>query len=348
MFVNLARAEMILEIHPFSSLAPDQAKSLKIFSKDVATLTGGEIQFRIAKLVSPSKPFQKIENVSDGLIDASFGHTHLLSEQYPSTILFGSPPISNGVEFDNTTFFSWFYNAGGTKLYDDMWRELNLNVKGFILQSSGPNALGWFRNPISSLEDFKGKRFRDSSDFSNGIHKDMGISIIPMKASDILPELDKQNLDGASWCCPTGDLTLGLQKSIKNYYLQGISKTILNADLYLNKEIYDGLTSQQKKAIEIAATASVVRHTSFLVYENGKALKELVEDHNVRINNTPKEYFKEYKDAATSFLEEKAEKNAFFSKVWQSQKDFAIIGLPYWSETQTQTQTQTSSKLFND
>ena len=25
--------------------------------------------------------------------------------------------------------------------------------------------------------------------------------------------LDKQNLDGASWCCPTRDLTLGLQKS---------------------------------------------------------------------------------------------------------------------------------------
>ena len=288
------------------------------------------------------EPFQKIENVSKGIIDASFGHTHLLSEKYPSAILFGSPPIANGVEFDNATFFSWFYSAGGAKLYDEMWDELNLNVKGFIIQSSGPHALGWFRDPISSLENFKVKRFRDSSDFYNDIHKDIGISVISMKAADILPELDKQNLDAASWCCPTRDLTLGLQKSIKNYYIQVISKTILNADLYLNKAIYDGLTLQQKKAIEIAATASVARHTSFLIYENGKALKELVEEYDVKINNTPKEYFKEYKNAATSFLEEKAEKNDFFAKVWQSQKDFAIIGLPFWSETQT------SNKLLND
>lgn len=338
----MGKAEIILEIHPFSPLAPDQTKSLEVFSEDVATLTGGEIQFRIAKSVRSTKPFEKIENVSRGLIDASFGHTHLLSDQHPATILFGSPPITNGVEFDNTTFFSWFYSAGGAKLYDDMWEELNLNLKGFILQSSGPHALGWFRNPISSLDNFKGKRFRDSSDFSNRIHRDMGISIIPMKAADILPELDKQNLDAASWCCPRRDLTLGLQKSIRNYYLQGITKTILNADLYLNKEIYDELTLQQQKAIEIAATASVARHTSFLIYENGKALKELVEDHDVRLNKTPKEYFKEYKNAAAKFLEEKAEESDFFAKVWQSQKDFAIIGLPYWSETQT------SSNLLHD
>ena len=338
----MARASIILEIYPFSALAPDQARSLKIFSKDVATLTGGEIQFRIVKSSDQMNPFQKIENVSKGLIDASFGHTHLLSEKYPAALLFGSPPISNGVEFDNTTFSSWFYSAGGSKLYDDMWSELNLNVKGFILQSSGPQPLGWFRDPISSLGNFKGKRFRDSSDFSNGIHKDIGILVIPMEASDILPELDKQNLDAASWCCPKRDLALGLQKSIKHYYLQGISKTILNADLYINRAIYDGLSPQQKKAIDIAATASVARHTSFLIYENGKALKELVEDHNVKVRNTPKEYFKEYKNAATKFLEKKAEKNDFFAKVWQSQKDFAIIGLPYWSEINT------SSKILND
>ena len=338
----MAKSEIILEIHPFSPLALDQTKSLEVFSEDVATLTGGEIQFRIAKSVRSTKPFEIIENVSRGLIDAAFGHTHLLSDHYPAAMLFGSPPTANGVEFDNTTFFSWFYSAGGAKLYDDMWGEFNLNVKGFILQTSGPHALGWFRDPISSLENFKGKRFRDSSDFSNDIHREMGISIVPMKASDILPELEKKNLDAAAWCCPRKDLTLGLQKSIKNYYLQGITKTILNADLYINEKIYNQLNIQQKKAIEIAAAASVARHTSFLIYENGKALKELVEDHDVRVNKTPKEYFKEYKNVATRFLEEKAEKSDFFAKVWQSQKDFAIIGLPYWSETQT------SSKLFHD
>ena len=70
------------------------------------------------------------------------------------------------------------------------------------------------------------------------------------------------------------------------------------------------------------------------MYENGIALKELVEDHNVILHETPKEYFEEYNKAVTKFLTEKAETDDFFAKVWQSQKDFAIISLPYWSKVQ--------------
>jgi hypothetical protein len=55
----VAKSETILEIHPFSPLALDQTKSLEAFSENVATLTGGEIQFRIAKSVRSTKPFEK-------------------------------------------------------------------------------------------------------------------------------------------------------------------------------------------------------------------------------------------------------------------------------------------------
>ena len=58
----MAKSEIILEIHPFSPLALEQTKSLELFSEDVATLTSGEIQFRIAKSVRSTKPFEKIEN----------------------------------------------------------------------------------------------------------------------------------------------------------------------------------------------------------------------------------------------------------------------------------------------
>ncbi len=276
----------------------------------------------------------KLEKVSRGTYDAAFGHTHLLSEKEPAAILFGAPPVTNVIGFDNTTFFSWFYSAGGSDLYDEMWTELSLNIQGFILQTSGPRAFGWFRKPFSSLDELKGKRIRDSFDFTNEIHKEIGLSVVPMKAADVLPELEKKKLDGASWCCPASDLMLGLHDSVNNYYLQGISKNILNADLYLNKDVYEKLNLQQRKAIELAAAASIIRHSSALIYENGKALKELLEDHNVILNNTPREYFEQYKKEATEFLSEKARVNDFFAKVWQSQKDFAIVGQPYWSELQ--------------
>ena len=35
-----------------------------------------------------------------------------------------------------------------------------MNVKGFMLQPVGPEALGWFKEPIKSMDDFRKYRFR--------------------------------------------------------------------------------------------------------------------------------------------------------------------------------------------
>ena len=37
---------------------------------------------------------------------------------------------------------------------------MGVNVKGFMLQPVGPEALGWFKEPIASMEDFRKYRFR--------------------------------------------------------------------------------------------------------------------------------------------------------------------------------------------
>ena len=38
--------------------------------------------------------------------------------------------------------------------------------------------------------------------------------------------------------------------------------------------------------------------------------------------------------AAKSLLEKNAAENAFFAEVWQSQKDFADIAVPFWAGSQ--------------
>ncbi len=50
---------------------------------------------------------------------------------------------------DNFAWVSWFLYGGGSQLYDQLWKEMKVNVKGFILQPVGPEALGWFKKPIN-------------------------------------------------------------------------------------------------------------------------------------------------------------------------------------------------------
>ncbi|MEL6436373.1 MAG: C4-dicarboxylate ABC transporter substrate-binding protein, partial [Pseudomonadota bacterium] len=45
--------------------------------------------------------------------------------------------------------------------------------------------------------------------------------------------------------------------------------------------------------------------------------------------------FTEYMAAARAALEKNAEENEFFAEVWQSQKDFAKVAVPFWAGAQT-------------
>jgi len=96
-----------------------------------------------------------VERLTEGEVDGGFAWTHYWSGIHPAAMLFGSPVAGAGVGIDNIAFISWFQFGGGKELYDRLWDEMNLNVKGVMLQPVGPEALGWFKEPIESMDDFR-------------------------------------------------------------------------------------------------------------------------------------------------------------------------------------------------
>ncbi|MGB0208300.1 MAG: C4-dicarboxylate ABC transporter substrate-binding protein, partial [Candidatus Puniceispirillaceae bacterium] len=83
------------------------------------------------------------------------------------------------------------------------------------------------------------------------------------------------------------------------------------------------------------ANASLSKGMSARIYDNGKALLELTTKHGVILQDTPADYFTEYMSAANALLEKNSKENAFFAEVWQSQKDFARIAVPFWAGAQS-------------
>ena len=94
------------------------------------------------------------------------------------------------------------------------------------------------------------------------------------------------------------------------------------------------MSDHEKKSLEVAANASLAKSLSYRIYENGKALQQLTTKHGVILEDTPSDYFTEYMAAAKATLNKNAAKNAFFKKVWDSQKAFADIAVPFWSGAQ--------------
>ncbi len=330
-----AQAATVIKVQSVLNNKADEIVMLQDFADTVAALTDGEITFEILpnNAVVPSN--QIINAVDKGLLDGGFAWTHYWSGQHPAAMLFGSPVAGAGVGIDNIAFISWFQFGGGKELYNQLWDEMGLNVHGLMLQPVGPEALGWFKEPIESMDDFRKLRFRAPPGIPGQTYNDIGVAAIAMGGPDILPALEKGTIDAAEWCCPKPDSVLGFQKVLKHYYLQGLHQVVVNADLYINGDVWNKLTPFQKKALDVAAEASLMKAISYRIYENGKALKHLTENEGVILHDTPADYFSEYMAAANDTLEKNAAENEFFAEVWNSMKDFAAVAVPFWAGAQT-------------
>ena len=316
------------------SAKADEVVMLKDFGKDVTALTNGSLKFEILPAGSVVGVKETLDAVDKGLIDCGFAWTHYWSGEHPAAMLFGSPVAGAGVGIDNIAFLSWFQYGGGKELYDQLWTEMGRDIKGFMLQPVGPEALGWFKEPINSMADFRKYKFRTPPGIPGQTYKDIGVASVAMGGGDILPALEAGTIDAAEWCCPKPDMTFGFQKVLKHYYLQGLHQVVVNADFYINGTKYKKMSALEKKALEVAANASLSKSMSYRIYENGKALHTLTTKHGVILHDTPADYFPAYMAAAKAALEKNAAKNPFFAEVWQSQKDFADIAVPFWSGSQ--------------
>ena len=332
---SAALAETKIRVQAPVPTKADEAVMFNAFAQDVSDLTNGEVVFELLPAGAVVAVPDILDAVDSGVVDAGFAWTHYWSGKHPAAMLFGSPVAGAGVGIDNIAFISWFLYGGGKELYDKLWTEMGVNVKGFMLQPVGPEALGWFKEPINSMEDFRKYRFRTPPGIPGQTYKDIGVASVAMGGGDILPALEKGTIDAAEWCCPKPDSIFGFQKVLKHYYLQGLHQVVVNADLYINGDVYNSLTDHQKKAIEVAANASLTRAVAYRIYENGKALKDLTENHGVQLHDTPSDYFSEYMNAAKASLEKNAAENAFFKEVWDSQRAFAEIAVPFWAGAQT-------------
>ena len=312
----------------------DEIVMLKDFASDVSALTDGTVTFEVLPAGAIVAVADTLDAVDKGLIEGGFAWTHYWSGKHPAATLFGSPSAGAGVGLDNFAWLSWFQYGGGQKLYDQLWKEMNMNVKGIMLQPVGPEALGWFKKPIKSMADFRKLRFRTPPGIPGQLYKDIGVASVAMGGGDILPALQKGVIDAAEWCCPKPDMTFGFHKALKHYYLQGLHQNVVNADLYINGDVWKKMTDRQRKAIEVAGNAALMKSLSYRILENGKALHELTTKHGVQLHDTPADYFKEYSAAAMKTFEKNSAENAFFKTVWESQKAFAEQAIPFWAGAQ--------------
>ncbi|MEM7188492.1 MAG: TRAP transporter substrate-binding protein [Pseudomonadota bacterium] len=285
------------------------------FAETVATLTGGEVNFKHLGAGELSPPFEILDNVGSGAIHAAWSYAAYASGKAPAAALFGSIPFGP----DATKYVSWIHHGGGLELWREVYEPFNVVPMpcGVIISEAG----GWYTKPVNSAEDLKGLNIRIGG-LGGKILAKLGANAMSLPVGEISTSLDTGRLDATELSFPMIDKLLGFDKVAKHYYFPGWHQPSGFIEFYMNKDAWNGLTDAQRKAIEVACADVNMWAIGTASSAQGEALAGF-RDNGVAVGRFPDSVMAALKSAADEVYAEQSEADPMFKKVIESYRAFS-------------------------
>jgi len=305
-------------------------KTMERLGERIEKLSNGEIKVEVFASGAIVKAFEILDAVSDGIINGGQAWTHYWSGKHPAGVLFAAPTAGLGVGLDQAALLSWAWEGEGGKLLNEYYQDvLKYKIKAWMTMPMGPEPFGWFPKEFNSLAELKEIKFRSPPGIPSESFKAIGMPVVSMPGSEIVPSAQRGVIDAAEWISPGDDMLLGLSDVWKFYYLQGLHQALSIGDVYINSDWYESLPPHLQYVIEVSMKAMVADQTTMNVSINSKALRDLVVNEKVQLRDTPEEYFKAYMEVVPEIMDKYAQKKPFFKKVLTSLHEWADLTVPY-------------------
>ncbi|HUQ73398.1 MAG TPA: TRAP transporter substrate-binding protein [Burkholderiales bacterium] len=222
----------------------------------------------------------------------------------------------------------WMHHGGGNEFCNEFFqKELKLNVHWLPILPSGPQAFGWFKRPVKNLADFKGMKCRQTG-MAAEVWQRMGMTTVNMPGGEIIPSAQRGVIDCAEWVGGVEDLRLGFHNVWKYHYTPGMHENVTIGEVVFNMDVWKSLSTQHKEMIQSAANEAFLIWWAKWQKQNAEALVELQQKHGVRILRTPPDILVEFLKTWDTIAAEEGQKNPFFKKVHDSQRQYASLVVP--------------------
>jgi TRAP-type mannitol/chloroaromatic compound transport system substrate-binding protein len=234
----------------------------------ITAMTDGQLTVDLKAAGELVGAFEVFDAVTAGQADMYHGADYYFVGQHPGYAFFTCPPMG----MTSGEIINWYYHNGGMQLHDELGQIFGL--KSFIAGNTGAQCGGWFRQEITSAADFNGLKFRMPGLGGKALGK-MGASVQNIPGGEIYQALSSGAIDGTEWIGPWADEKMGFQEVTKFYYTSGFHEPGAALSLATNREVFESLTPQQQKIIEIASGEAHQWTLSLFVANNAAALARL-------------------------------------------------------------------------
>ena len=288
------------------------------FAKKVNDMAGGRVKIEVLPSGAVVPAFQLLEAVNKGTLDGGHGVVAYHYGKNNALALWGSGPAFG---MDPNMVLAWHNYGGGKALLEEIYKALNMDVVSYLYGPMPTQPLGWFKKPVSKVDDMKGLKFRTVG-LSVDIFTALGTAVNPLPGSDIVPALDRGLIDAAEFNNASSDRALGFQDVAKNCMLQSFHQSGEQFEILFNKTKYNALSQELRSIIDYAVQAASADMSWKAIDRNSQDYIELKKG-GVKFYKTPDAVLRAQLDAWDKIIAEKSKDNPLFKKVIDSQKAYA-------------------------
>jgi len=299
------------------------------FAKKVNDMTGGELRIEVLPAGAVVPAFGLLDAVTKGTLDGGHGVLVYHYGKQNALALWGSGPAYG---MDAQQLLAWHKYGGGKQLLDKLYKSIGANVVSFPYGPMPTQPLGWFKKPITSVDGFKGLKFRTVG-ISIDVFTGLGAAVNALPGGEIVPAMDRGLLDAAEFNNASSDRLLGFPDVSKVCMLQSYHQNAEQFEIMFNKPKFDALPAKIRAVIENAVEAASQDMTWKAIHRYSQDYVEMQQKQGVRFYKTPDSVLARqlvvYDQAA-----DKRKDNAIFREVEESQKAFAARAVRWYLDTQ--------------
>jgi TRAP-type mannitol/chloroaromatic compound transport system substrate-binding protein len=309
----------------FGTNLPSLGDGILYISERLEAISDGSLKMTVYEPNTLVAPNEILDAVSSGKTNAGYATAGYWVGKLPAAPLFSAVPFGP----DAAEYLAWLYYGNGMDLYQQMYDDAGYNVHVLLAAIIPPETSGWFAEPIESTSDLDGLRMRF---FGLGavVMQKFGVQTSLLPGGEIFSALEKGAIDATEFSLPVVDQRLGFHKLVKHNYYPGWHQQATTFELLINKDVWNGLSDQQRMILEVITKASVADSFAHGEAIEGAEIKKNVSEFGVTNHYWSDEMLAAFQNAWLEVVEEKRAEDPFFEKVWS---DFSAFHeeYSYWA-----------------
>ncbi|MFO1398636.1 MAG: C4-dicarboxylate ABC transporter [Burkholderiales bacterium] len=289
------------------------------YAKKVNDMTGGDLKIEVLPAGAVVPAFGLLDAVSKGTLDGGHGVLVYHYGKQNALALWGSGP---GYGMDANMLLAWHRYGGGKELLQKLYQSVGANVVSFPYGPMATQPLGWFKKPVTKVDDLKGLKYRTVG-ISIDVFTAMGVAVNALPGGEIIPAMDRGLLDAAEFNNMSSDRLLGFPDVSKVCMLQSFHQNAEQFEIMFNKTKYDALPDKMKAIIANAVDAASADLVWKAIDRYSKDYIEMEQKQGVKFYKTPDALLQQQLVIYDQVVAKKSADNALFKEIVDSQRAFA-------------------------